>query len=269
MSENQGFMVGGRREDLFKGTAAYYDAYRRPYPQAVVDHIARRCRLDGRGRLLDAGCGTGQVFQAMAKYFTEVLAIDPDADMLKFARKRVNKLKMNNVLLRQMRAEELTDSVGPLRAAIFGASFHWTDRVAVAENLYDLLECGGQLLVLSPSGIHSGKTVWEVAIQETLVQYFGLERQAGSGSYVEGERHEQALERTRFGNIEVVDIPVYERWSIDQLVGYLFSTSYASKSLLGKQAHDFEQTARQRLLSIQPDGCFEKTIEYTVILAER
>ena len=45
----------------FAGTAEHYQHYRVPYPDEVFDWIRREYGLDGRGRLLDAGCGTGYV----------------------------------------------------------------------------------------------------------------------------------------------------------------------------------------------------------------
>ena len=268
-SAQQGFQVGGRQVDLFRGTADYYAAYRRPYPQPVVDYLVKRCSLDGQGRLLDAGCGTGQVFQTMARYFDEVLAIDPDPEMVAYARRTAVERGLDNVTVRQIRAEDLQADARPLRMAIFGDSFHWTDRPRVGEMIYDLLEPHGHLAVLSRGGIHTGTTAWETAIREALNRHLGSERRAGSGVYREGERHEQALRRTRFKKVEVVDIPERERWSIDQIVGYLCSTSYASKTVLGDQAEAFEQDVRQRLQGLAPDGEFEKLVEYSVILAER
>jgi SAM-dependent methyltransferase len=266
---HQGFQIGGRTADLFQGTASWYAAYRRPYPQPVIDHIVERCRLGGHGRLLDAGCGTGQVFQAMARHFDEVLAIDPDPDMVACARRTGADLGLANVFVRQLRAEDVEADAGPLRMAIFGASFHWTDRPRVGDKIYDLLEPGGHLAVLSPGGIHSGMADWEVAVREVLARHLGRERRAGGGIYREGERHEQALRRTRFRTIEVADIRVREEWSIDQIVGYLRSTSYASKGVLGGRAEAFERDVRRSLSRLRSDGGFERMAEHTIILAER
>ena len=74
---------------------------------------------------------------------------------------------------------------------------------------------------------------------------------------------------TRFAAIDVVDIPVRERWSIDDIVGYLYSTSYASKIILGDRAPAFEHDIRHALHTLNPDGQFEKITEYTAILAPR
>jgi len=264
-----GFQLGGRPRDLFTGTADYYATYRRPCPQPVVDYLVKRCGLDGQGQLFDGGCGTGQVFQTMARHFNKVLAIDPDPEMVARARRTAADFGLANVTVRQMRAEDLPADVGPLRMAIFAASFHWIDRPRVGELIYDLLEPNGSLAVLSPSGLHSGSTPWELAIREALKRHLGSERRAGGGVYCEGERHEQALKRTRFKNMEIVNIPVCERWSIDQIVGFLYSTSYASKAVLGDRAAAFEQDVRRSLRRLLPEGQAEKLVEYTVILAER
>jgi SAM-dependent methyltransferase len=268
-STQQGFQAGGHPEDLFTGTAAYYAAFRRPYPASVVDYLVKRCGLEGDGRLLDAGCGTGQVFQVMARYFDEVIAIDPDPQMIAYARRTVADLGLGNVTLRQMRADDLQTDTRPLRMAIFGASFHWTDRPRVGDVIHDLLEPNGTLVVLSPSGIHSGTSDWEAAIREALDRHLGPDRRAGSGLYRGGERHEQALARTRFTKVEVTDISVAERWSIDDIVGYLYSTSYASKNILGDRAEAFESDIRRRLHRLATQGEFERLVEYQVILAEK
>lgn len=48
-------------EGLFEGTAWHYARYRPGYPEVFFDDLIRRFGLDGTGRLLDLGCGTGQL----------------------------------------------------------------------------------------------------------------------------------------------------------------------------------------------------------------
>jgi hypothetical protein len=143
------------------------------------------------------------------------------------------------------------------------------DRQCVGNLVYDRLDPGGHLVVLSPGGIHSGTTDWETEIRVVLEEWLGPERRAGQGVYRAGERHGDALRKTRFREVEETDIYVQEQWSIDQIVGYLFSTSYASQAVLGNKAESFERSVRERLLRLRPDGCFEKKAEYTAICATR
>ena len=47
--------------DLFASTAEYYARYRPGYPAAVFGRIRAAFGLDGIGRLLDLGCGAGEL----------------------------------------------------------------------------------------------------------------------------------------------------------------------------------------------------------------
>ena len=264
-----GFQKGGNGGDLFKGAASYYSEYRRAYPAPVLSYITEEFQLDGAGRLLDAGCGTGQVSQGLAPYFEEAIAIDRDPEMVSFARKNFFNLGLSNVVVHQLPVEAIDESFGMFRIAAFGASFHWMDRVAVGNRVYDRLQPGGSIVVLSPGGFHSGITTWEAVIQDLVTEWVGVERRAGDGIYQEGERHEQALRRTHFGSSSTKDIVVQEDWSIDQIIGYLFSTSYASRAVLRDRAGGFENAVRQNLLQLRPDGQFQKSVEYSVISATR
>jgi ubiquinone/menaquinone biosynthesis C-methylase UbiE len=123
---------------LFDGTAEYYV----PYPREVFDWVVREHELDGRGRLLDGGCGTGQVALPMSSWFDEVVAIDPDPQMLEVAERSARKRAISNVRFLNIRAEDLSRGLSPLRMATFGPSFHWTDRMLVANWLFDLLVPG-------------------------------------------------------------------------------------------------------------------------------
>jgi SAM-dependent methyltransferase len=72
--------ISNRRDDLFRSAAEYYAKFRRACPLEVVSYLVEQFRLNGQGRLLDVGCGTGQVFRVLAKYFRETIAIDAAAN---------------------------------------------------------------------------------------------------------------------------------------------------------------------------------------------
>ncbi|MEV8634194.1 class I SAM-dependent methyltransferase [Streptosporangium sp. NPDC051023] len=65
---------------LFQGRAAYYERGRLPYAPGFAETLATALGLDGRGRLLDVGCGPGTVTLALARFFTEAVGVDPDEE---------------------------------------------------------------------------------------------------------------------------------------------------------------------------------------------
>jgi SAM-dependent methyltransferase len=262
-------MQGGKPSELFRGTAGYYAQYRRPYPQDVVRYMVEAFRLDGHGRLMDAGCGTGQVFSVLAKYFEEVFAFDQDPDMVELARQTAVHAGLQNVTVREIRAEDIGPPLGNFWLAVFAASFHWMDRQRVADLVYDLLEPGGHIAILAPGNPHSGDDPLAKAIQETVREVLGPERRAGAGVYVPGERHGEALAKTRFGMPTTVDLIVREQWTVDQIIGWLYSTSFANKELLGGRVGHFEEMLTQKLLRISGDGVFTRAVDYTVISAAK
>src|SRR5215472_6925633 len=94
-------------ETLFQGSAAYYERGRLPYPAGMADTLAAVLALDGRGRLIDVGCGPGTVALRLAHLFEEVVGLDADAEMLAEAERRAGELGIANARWVRALAEEL------------------------------------------------------------------------------------------------------------------------------------------------------------------
>ncbi|MER6043926.1 class I SAM-dependent methyltransferase, partial [Streptomyces sp. NPDC001856] len=69
-------------ETLFSGSAVHYARGRLPYAPGLVDVLTEALGLDGRGRLLDVGCGPGTLALRLAHRFGEVVGVDPDGGMI-------------------------------------------------------------------------------------------------------------------------------------------------------------------------------------------
>jgi SAM-dependent methyltransferase len=144
---------------LFRGSAAFYGRGRLPYAPGFAGTLAGFLGWDGRGRLLDVGCGPGTVLLGLAHYFTEAVGVDPDGDMLAEARRQAGLRGVTNARWVTARAEELPAGLGGFRAVAFGNSFHWTDRTRVAASVLAMLEPGGAFVHLSDLKDPSGESV--------------------------------------------------------------------------------------------------------------
>ncbi len=132
-------------ETLFAGAAAYYDRGRPPNAPGLADAFEKAFGLDGRGRLLDVGCGPGTVTLPLAGLFQEVVGLDADAGMIQEARRLASERGVMNGRWVQRRGEELPAELGTFDVVTFAASFHWMDRLLVARIIRKMLEANGAL----------------------------------------------------------------------------------------------------------------------------
>ena len=84
-------------ETLYLGSAPYYVRGRPPYAPDLADTVRRILSLDGRGRLLDVGCGPGVVTLPLAHCFSEVVGLDPDPGMLEEGARRAADAGVGNI----------------------------------------------------------------------------------------------------------------------------------------------------------------------------
>src|SRR3954451_3466647 len=137
---------------IYSGAAAHYRYGRPPYSYALEAALTTELQLDGRGRLLDGGCGPGILTVRLAGLFEEAVGLDPDPAMLAEARSAARERGVTNIRWVRAVAEDLPGAApGPYRMVTFGQSFHWTDEARVADAVYDLLEVGGALALIFPT----------------------------------------------------------------------------------------------------------------------
>src|SRR4051795_9921732 len=142
-------MVVSYDPTIYRGAASHYRYGRPPYSPQLEAVLAEELDLDGRGRLLDAGCGPGILTVRIAHLFDAAVALDPDAAMLAEGRRVADERGIANIRWVQAVAEDLPEAApGPYRLITFGQSFHWTDEARVAEALYDMIEPGGALALI-------------------------------------------------------------------------------------------------------------------------
>lgn len=262
--------------DLFKGTAWYYARYRHQYPPEFFNIVAHKFNLDGTGRLLDLGCGTGQLAIPFSSYFEEVIGLDPEPEMLEQAALATQTAGATNLRWLEGGSADLTDlqlNLGIFRLVTMGNSFHWMDQTANLAKLNEMVEPGGGLVI---AGIRAGGSFieategWQAAVGAVLKKWQGESRRAGSSTYQRPtERFEQILARSPFSQVERFEINDTRILTIAEVIGLLYSTSYASKAVLGDKQAGFEKEVCETLRQLDPTGNFTELINIEIILARR
>ena len=180
----------------FAGTARYYHHFRAPYAQAAFDFIVEACDLSEGARALDLGCGPGTVAIPLSRTVAEVVAVDPDADMIAEGRRLAASRGRQNIQWLQSRAEDISPGVGPFRVTTIGQAFHWMDRDEVLRKLALLIADGGGLALVNP-GKRRPQESWEPVANQIIAKFLGPRTRHPKSNPQEPE-HEPALRRSEY-----------------------------------------------------------------------
>ncbi|WP_093672499.1 class I SAM-dependent methyltransferase [Sporolactobacillus nakayamae] len=250
-------------QGLYDGAAYYYLKYRGQYSDRLIQTLASKCRLDGKGRLLDLGCGTGKLTFPMAKYFDDTVGIDVSSDMLQSARSQCELLDIHKMKWLQMPSEQMNPKLGSFRMITAGDAFHWMDRELVLKLSYDRLEPGGALALVGQGHMLGDRSLdWQQAVQQVIDKWF-----PNSGHRKLSVRHEQLLAQSSFHSLVTGQIHSERKRDIPSVIGYLYSTSTCRKTMLGTDAPDFEKELYDKLKSIDPSGIFTESVTDYYIIA--
>jgi SAM-dependent methyltransferase len=132
------------REEMsrsFGSAASVYESGRPEYPADPVGWLLAPARRDGHSlRVADVGAGTGKLTRAIVEAGAEVVAIDPDAEMLGVLRENVRRVPTFVGT-----AESLPLPDASLDAVVLGQAWHWVDPVPASAEVARVLRPGGVL----------------------------------------------------------------------------------------------------------------------------
>ncbi len=139
---------------VFDSIAALYDRARPSYPSRAVGHLLDVCGVDGSSRILEIGCGTGQLTRHLAPSGAAIRCVEPGPALADIA--RANLACFPNVEITTTTFEDLDVSPRSYDAVVSATAFHWIDPSISFAKVAALLEPGGFLALMTNAHAHEG-----------------------------------------------------------------------------------------------------------------
>ena len=160
-----------RHGEVFDAVAEAYDAVRPGYPAGLIELACAFGALDHDSHVLEIGCGTGKLTEALVKRGLRVDAVDPGPSMITLARKRTS--GSGAVTFHVGRFEDVDLPEGAYDAAFSATAFHWVDPDIGWAKAARTLRPGGLLALLMHIGYHEDETVADSeALRQVLKEHF-------------------------------------------------------------------------------------------------
>ncbi|MGN2636433.1 class I SAM-dependent methyltransferase [Nocardia takedensis] len=267
-------MRPGYRDDLFRGAAEYYSRYRPAYPQPLFDDLLHHAGEGGV--LVDLACGTGEIAIPLHTRFAHVHAVDLEPDMIEVGRAKAEQVGATNISWTTGKAEDLAVDE-PAQLVTIGNAFHRLHRPLIAERVRQWLAPDGCVAVLGSSTPWSGTEPWQAVAVDVVARWSGEPGHPGSAVPATAVRnaparrtHEDVLRGAGFINVAEYQFPTPHAWTVDEFLGFLWSTSYTARI---RQDHTlterFETDLRAQLLECEPSGQLRESIAHYYILGRK
>ena len=209
----------------FSATAAHYHAYRPSYPPALIDWILALPGLPSNPAVGDIACGTGITTRLFAARGADVVGIDPNEDMLAFARREGGARYVKG----EAEATGLPDRSVDL--VTVGQGFHWFDVPVALRELFRILRPGGWCAAF-----------WNRRLGGPFLDAYDRLLRQSSTEYERIATPEQTIEAIRrspgIASAREAEFPNAQRFDRQGLFGRAHSSSYVAHGVADREAFD-------------------------------
>ena len=262
-----------RASALFTGMEDWYAEFRPGIPQDVrdwiLDWVGELRTADG---LLDLGTGTGQVVETLGPKFGDITGVDPSRAMLDRAKEQCAQLaKGRRVRWVEATAEVAATNEWPnVRLVTICRAFHWMNQVEILESLDRTTPAPAVVVVFGDSSLWNSDERWAKEAKRLVQSFLGPERRARKDKFTHHSTpYSEILAASPFKNVEEVSIDITRRWSVESVLGYLYSTTFSAPDLFGQKREEFELALIELLRAMSEDGVLTERSEFVIRAARR
>jgi SAM-dependent methyltransferase len=144
--------IARRYGAVFDTVADEYDRHRPTYPDQLIDLVCQAGGLATGDRVLEIGCGSGQLTRSLVARGLSVIAVEPGQNLISLAGQAASGVRFVNCRFEDAELPE------PFRAVFSAAAFHWLDPDVSWRKVAQLLAPGGLLALIQYCGVRDPET---------------------------------------------------------------------------------------------------------------
>jgi len=250
----------------FQFAAQHYLSGRAAYSPALIRHVAQRVGLDGSQRLLDLGCGPGQLALAFATWVAKAIAVDPEPAMLEVA-SQLGAGIAPNIEYRQGSSNDLDPKLGPVHLVAIGRAFHFMDRADTLARLDEIVTERGAIALFGTSQLDDPARPWAARYRMLLSQHSKLDpaRKARESDLPDAD----VLANSPFPALARMSVIEYRHVSAEQLRERPRSMSSLQRERIGDKLDELMEGVEAIIAEHATDGWLIERVESRALIATR
>ena len=170
-----------RSSAFFNRIAERYDAHRPGYPESLIDRACEAAGLEPGDRVLEVGCGTGQLTRSLLARGLVVTAVEPGTQLIAQAQAQLS--NADEVTFVNARFEDARLPQAGFRAVFSASAWHWIDPDVGWGKAADALADHGTLALLSYFGLDEPTTAGDQRALRDAISRIAPEVAVGWPSY--------------------------------------------------------------------------------------
>lgn len=245
----------------FETTVEFY-RFREPYPRAFFEQVAEQLALTRDARMLDVGCGPGNLAIGFAPFVGTCTAIDQEPEMLHAARQAAEQAGVN-VEFRQVAIQGFDAPQSAYDFVTVGRALHWFPPGPTLAVFERIVAAGGHIALCGSRQAESAPNDWAAAYKQV--------RDAWSSDHDESRYHpdlDKWFAPSRFRRVKDIVIEHRHLITVDELILRALSFSTTSPAVIGEKRPQFEAELKLALEPFASNGQIEEKLKVKATVFE-
>ena len=252
----------------FRTAAQHYLQGRQPYASALFQRLMQFTGTGPQSRVMDLGCGPGQIAVALAPHVGGVTAIDPEPEMLRVAAENAAAAGLQ-IRFIEGSSSDLGPALGHFRLVVIGRAFHWMDRARTLQRLDGLIEPGGAVALLGTHEPELPDNAWAKAYDPLIESYAADDVTRRERKSPDWLRHEAVLLDSPFSRIEMIAVLERRLTPLERFVDRALSMSSTSAARIGEKTAALAAEVRSTLAPFAVEGMIREVVRSGATIAWR